>query len=74
MFHLKEWTYTELAILLRDVGFSSWRGYRVTKGVPIRLPMPYFTITERLIGQLQPPRRRRLSRYLMPELMMAAIK
>ncbi len=73
-FHLKEWTYTEIASLLREVGFSSWRGYWSGKGRLIGLPQQHFYLAERGVGRLSPVRRRKLSRYLLPTLVMMARK
>lgn len=48
-FHLKEWTYGEFDELLRDVGYSAWSAYRLTKGRMIHVPLSAFISTEAVL-------------------------
>jgi len=73
-FHLKEWTYSEIVDLVRDVGYSSCRGYWKVKGTLIRLPLRYFYFAERMIRNFSPARRRKLSRYILNNLILVATK
>ncbi|MFT4584193.1 MAG: hypothetical protein ACI8XZ_003957 [Gammaproteobacteria bacterium] len=73
-FHLKEWTFAEIVELLRDVGYSSWRGYWTAKGITVRLPMTYFYAMETILKLFPPAPRRALSKFALPMLMMVAVK
>ena len=68
-FHLKEWTYSEIAKILQHLKYSLWSGYKYTKRNLIKKPFAYFIIIERILNIL--PRRLRkifsrclLSRYI----------
>lgn len=60
-FHLKEYTVTELARVMRDAGFSSVAPYVHGKGRTIRLPLWLVTTLERLLGLLPARRRARVA-------------
>jgi SAM-dependent methyltransferase len=65
-FHLKEWTYSELAKLLKQLNYSGWRGYwyAESKGLLIRLPFIYFILMEKLLEFFPPKYRKTLTKYL----------
>ena len=60
-FHLKEYTVTELARVMRDAGFSSVAPYVHGKGRTVRLPLWLVTTLERLLGLLPARRRARVA-------------
>jgi SAM-dependent methyltransferase len=71
-FHLKEWTYTEIAPLLRAAGFVELRAYWNARGARSRLPW-WFVVTAEAVSGLLPPRLRRwVSRGLLPNVTIAA--
>jgi len=66
--HFKEWTYSEIAGILKRLGFSSRRGFmRRGKGYR-RVPLGYLSLMETLLGHLpvKPRGRRFLSRFFLP--------
>ena len=63
-FHLKEWTNGEMASLLSQVGYTRLSGFRYAKGKAIRLPLGFFTVTEKLLGPLPKKWLRRISRKI----------
>lgn len=73
-FHLKEWTFLELAGLMRRVGYSSWKGYWQAKGRSFRFPFLYFWIVESALRGFPKGLKRKLSRYLLPQIFMVAVK
>ena len=73
-FHLKEWTYGEMIEMLRRVGFSGLHTYWAAKNLLFRLPRAYFTGCERALQNLRPGIRRKISRFLLPNLVIVAIK
>jgi SAM-dependent methyltransferase len=73
-FHLKEWTYSELARLLNQVNYSSWYGIYGAKGIHIRMPVTYFSSVEKMLAILPGLYRKRACRYLCPGISMVAIK
>jgi len=73
-FHLREYTFRELAAILREAGYSSMRGYWVGKGMMVRLPIVLFSILETVLGLLPRAARRKLSIYALPAVVMAAWK
>ncbi|MBA7528006.1 hypothetical protein ES705_20189 [subsurface metagenome] len=68
-FHLKEWTYNEIAKILKRLKYSSWSGYKYTKRNLIKKPFAYFIIIEYILN-IFPKRLRKitsrclLSRYI----------
>ena len=73
-FHLKEWTYGELAGELKRLGYTSIRTYWFGKGILLRLPRAAFAVLEAL-GRAVPPRlRHRLLPLLLPGIVIAAGK
>lgn len=73
-FHLKEWTIGELAALMKSIGYRTVKGYRPTRGFLLRLPMVYFHLMEAVLGRLPIYYRKRLARYFLPSITMAAFK
>ena len=73
-FHLREWTYIEIAELLKSVEYSNWWGCWCPRAICLRLPFVYFRISERVLRIC--PRRIReiLSRAMLPNLTMVAVK
>ena len=65
-FHLKEWTYQELAAVLSELKFSSWRGILSVKGVCMSLPAPFFVLIEKMLGTLPRNLKRLAARHLLP--------
>lgn len=60
-FHLKEWTYGEMADLLTETGYRSWRGFRYVKGSPMQMPYFILTLAENMLKPLPRKLTRRLS-------------
>ena len=73
-FHLKEWTYKELGDLVKSIGFSRWKGYWHARGLCFRMPRRLILALERVMGFLPTRVRRRLGRYLLPDITMVVLK
>ncbi len=73
-FHLKEWTYTEVKALVKNLGFSSFQTRFSSLGIDLRLPCFYFYILERILTNLPKRRVRKISKRLIPMLYAVAIK
>jgi len=73
-FHLKEWTFGELAALVEDLGYSSVRAYWYGKGRLLRLPLALFRAIEAIFAYSPQRFRRRYLRYLLPAIVIAAVK
>jgi SAM-dependent methyltransferase len=73
-FHLKEWTYTEIAQVLDKVGYSVWWGYWQAKSVTLRLPADYFIAIESMLNGFSRQSRRFLGLWCCPSLCMVAVK
>ena len=73
-FHLKEWTYSELKVLLKSVGFHEFRTRWKAKAVQIDLPYQYFSIIEKALSRVPHNLRKIPSKYLIPSLVGIAIK
>ena len=73
-FHLKEWTYTELLPLLRQLGFRrfvlQWQARRLLS----RLPAGYFLATERALALCPAGLRARPAKLLIPSICCVATK
>ena len=65
-FHLKEWTYQELAAVLSELKFSSWRGILSVKGVCMSLPASFFILIEKILSTLPRKLQRSVARLLLP--------
>jgi SAM-dependent methyltransferase len=73
-FHLKEWTYGEIAALLNISNYSLWNGYIELKGMFIKLPPVYFYIVEMIICRFPFNFRKFLARYLLRQICIIAVK
>jgi hypothetical protein len=72
--HLREWTYTEIAQVLKKSMYSSWWGYWCLKRIHVRLPYAYFTACERLLSNFPGRMRKTLSRVFIPTITVAVAK
>lgn len=73
-FHLKEWTFTEMKMALRDHHFSKFNTYWTAKGLSLRLPNFYFKICESILNKINKKHVRPLAKLLIPTLYGVAIK
>jgi len=73
-FHLKEWTYSELYVLLKDVGFRKIRSYWFAKRIKIRLPNIYFKFIEKILQPFPKKYIRKISRLCIPDIICEAVK
>lgn len=73
-FHLREWSFTELAGLVDDIGFSRWKGVWYARGLCLRLPRCLIIALEHLISRWPVKLRRRFGRCLLPSVAMIAQK
>ena len=73
-FHLKEWTYGELASLLEGIGYRSIAAYWFGRDQLIRVPIAAFRTTELLFQHLPLAQRKGRLRYLVPGISMAVYK
>jgi SAM-dependent methyltransferase len=63
-FHLREYTATELAHLMRSAGFESAQMWTTRRGISVRLPWHVVRAAERAIECFPHERRRRIGRSL----------
>jgi ubiquinone/menaquinone biosynthesis C-methylase UbiE len=68
-FHLKEWTCTELALLLKDISYSEAVFYWFGKGIKIRIPKKLLLIYEKIIGKSPQRIKHMLSSILVPTIL-----
>jgi SAM-dependent methyltransferase len=73
-FHLKEWSFTELKVLLESVGFSQVSAYWYAKQLRIRVPFTCFSLVERLLGSFPKRWTRHLAGVLLPKVIVMAAK
>jgi hypothetical protein len=73
-FHLKEWTYTELIRLLKQVGFRRVRTYISIRSRARRLPKLYFNAVEFLLKPLPRGLQRSLGHVLLKQVLLTATK
>jgi SAM-dependent methyltransferase len=73
-FHLKEWTYSELAAVLDKVGYTAWWGYWQAKTIIFSLPAAYFIAIEAISAGFSRRWKRFLSRWCCPSICMVAVK
>ena len=73
-FHLKEWTYGELAPLLKRIGYGSVEAYWSGRGKLVRQPIAGFRAIEAALQLLPLAQRRSRLRYLVPCIFIAAYK
>jgi SAM-dependent methyltransferase len=63
-FHLREYTATELACVLRSAGFECAEAWTTRKGISLRIPWPAVSLTECVIERLPHKKRRRVGNTL----------
>jgi SAM-dependent methyltransferase len=73
-FHLKEWTYSELAKLLEQIGYRAIKAYWFGRDQLVRVPITAFRVTEAAMSQLPLALRKGRLRYLVPGISIAAYK
>jgi SAM-dependent methyltransferase len=73
-FHMKEWTYGEIAGVLRKCGYGKLTAVWCGKGIAFRVPMPLMIAKEAVFRPLPRGLRRRLSIYPFPSLTVSARK
>lgn len=73
-FHLKEWTFGEFDQLLPELGFRSWKAYRLSRGRLIPIPLPALLFLEAMIGGLSRRKRVALARRFLQSVIMAVEK
>jgi SAM-dependent methyltransferase len=73
-FHLKEWSYGELAALLRRLDYRSVAAYWFARGMLVRVPVTVFSAIEAVAGRLPRPWRKGWIKYLVPSVSIAAYK
>lgn len=73
-FHLREWTYGELAILLKNLGYRRIAAYWFGRDRLIRVPFLAFQLTEAVFPRIPSAWRRGRLRYLTPGISIAAYK
>lgn len=72
-FHLKEWTYGELAALLSQIGFRRIEAYWFGRGQLVRVPLAAFRTAESLLQHISLGRKSVMN-YLLPGIAIAAYK
>jgi SAM-dependent methyltransferase len=70
-FHLREYTATELASLMRNAGFDPVEAWTTRKGISLRLPWLIVRLTETLIGVLPHRVRREIGQRLPARLVLS---
>lgn len=73
-FHLNEPLFTEIAAIVKRLGFSSYRCYWTAKGKKIQLPFFYYQVLEGILGQIPYKIRKKPARYLLHPVVMAVYK
>jgi SAM-dependent methyltransferase len=73
-FHLREWTYGELAALAHGVGFARVEAFWNARGHCVRLPLRVFTAVERAMAQWPMGLRRGVGHRLIPMVTMALVR
>lgn len=73
-FHLKEWTYTELWEMLKELDFSRIYSFANLKACAFRIPYVFFHITEKLGAAIPKRYAKPFSRYLFPSIRCVAVK
>lgn len=73
-FHLKEWTFKELAQIIKSTGFSHWQGFWYISGIRFWMPKCLILVLERLIKLLPVKVRQGYGRYILPNVTITAQK
>jgi SAM-dependent methyltransferase len=73
-FHLKEWTYRELADTLRRLGYSDMEPLWSKRGISVRVPLAAYRAVETLGARMSRRSFRRIAKYAAPMVFCAARK
>jgi SAM-dependent methyltransferase len=73
-FHLKEWTYTELARTVQRVGYSKFQPLWSKRGVSLSVPLSVYKGVEFIGDRVSKPTFRRLAKYVAPMVFCKATK
>ena len=73
-FHLKEWSYTELKILLKKVGYSDISSYIKIKNNIYKMPHLYFDFWERVLSLFPKPKIRKVAQQIIRTILIVARK
>jgi SAM-dependent methyltransferase len=73
-FHLKEWNYRELGVLLRHVSFRSLAARWQVRGHDVALPYWAFTSWEKVLHPLPRKQQRKLGRFLLRQVYVIATR
>jgi SAM-dependent methyltransferase len=73
-FHLKEWTYTEIKALLKNLKYTDFQTHWFAKSIDLKLPYSYFALCERTLSVFPKRFIKKVSRGLIPILYAVAIK
>ncbi|MCC7429246.1 class I SAM-dependent methyltransferase [bacterium] len=73
-FHLKEWTYTELEKLLKELGYLECYGYTYLKQKCFKMPFIYYKVMELLLKPLPKKFRKKISRYFLRGVIIKVVK
>mgnify|MGYP000742660262 CR=1 FL=1 len=73
-FHLKEWTYTEIKALLKELNYKDFQTRRRGGRVDIRLPYAFFAFLESILEFFPKQKIKKISKSLIPSLYGVAIK
>ncbi|MBE0675359.1 MAG: class I SAM-dependent methyltransferase [Bacteroidales bacterium] len=73
-FHLKEWKYSEIKLLVKEVGYSSFQTRWSAVGFDFQLPYFYFSACESFLENFPKPKMKKLAKRLIPMLYGVAAK
>jgi SAM-dependent methyltransferase len=73
-FHLKEWTYTELAATLRRLGYSGVEPIWSKRGITLHVPLAFYRGVETLAPRIGKKAFRRVAKYVAPMVFCVAKK
>ena len=73
-FHLKEWTYSELVRLLREINYAKFWSLQGIKSIRLKVPILYLIFFEKSMDLLPGYYKRLTFRYFMPSICMVAKK
>ena len=71
---MKEWTYSELAGILKDLNYSLLFGYWYAREIKIKVTFTYFYIIEYILAPFPKKLRKIASKYFLPSVIMVAVK
>lgn len=73
-FHLKEWTFSELRMLLKGVGFLNITAYWKIKGSIVRVPYIYFELCEKILSLFPKPKIRTIAELIIRSILIIVEK